>query len=73
MKIYRAYYDSHDFSFEAYSQLESSAKYHLLQGLKRHGEQYELEPDWYMIGDSDCIEVAEYDMDKPYRNWSLIK
>jgi hypothetical protein len=73
MKIYRAYYDSRNFSFEAYSQLESSARYHLLQGLKRHGEQYDLEPDWFMIGDVDGIECNEYDMDKPFRDRSLIK
>jgi hypothetical protein len=73
MKIYRAYYDSRNFCFEAYSQTKNSAKYHLLQALKRHGEQYDLEADWYMIGDADGIEVDVYEADQPYRDRSIVK
>lgn len=73
MKIYKAFYDSRNFSFEAYSQSKSSAKHHLLEGLRRHTEQYGLEDDWYMFGDSDGIEFVEYELDKPYRDCSVIK
>lgn len=73
MKIYRAFYDSRNFSFEAYSQSKSSAKFHLLTGLRRHGEQYDLEPDWFMTGDEDGIEFYEYIMDTPHRDHEPIK
>ena len=73
MKIYRAYYDSRNFSFEAYSKTEKSARYHCKQALIRHGEQYDLEPDWFMYGDSDCIECVPYEMDYPYRDGSIVK
>lgn len=73
MKIYKAYYDSRNFSFEAFSRTKESALYHCKQGLLRHGEQYKLEPDWFMYDDLDCIEVAEYDIDHPYRDRSKIK
>lgn len=73
MKIYRAYYDSRNFSFEAYSQSKTSARFHLLTGLRKHGEQYDLDPDWFMFGESDGIEVVEFNMDTPYRDCSEIK
>ena len=73
MKIYRAYYDSRNFSFEAYSQTENSARYHCKQALLRHGEQCNLEPDWFMFDDVDGIECTEYEMDQPYRDRSIVK
>lgn len=73
MKIYRAYYDSRNFSFEAYSKVKDSAKYHCKQALIKHGEQYDLEPDWFMFDDVDGIEVDEYDTDYPYRDRSKVK
>ena len=72
MKIYKAFYDSRNFTFEAFSQSKSSAKFHLLTGLRQHGEQYHLEPDWFMIGDSDGIEYREYIMDTPHRDYEPI-
>jgi hypothetical protein len=73
MKIYRAYYDSRNFSFEAYSKTEKSARYHCKQALIKHGEQSNLEPDWFMFGDVDGIECDEYELDNPYRDRSIVK
>lgn len=73
MKIYHAYYDSRNFSFEAFSKTEASARYHCKQALLRHGEQCNLEPDWFMFDDVDGIECTEYDLDFPYRDRSKIK
>ena len=73
MKIYRAYYDSRNFSFETYSQSIDSARYHCKQALIKHGEQYDLDPDWFMFGDADGIEVDDYKLDTPYRDRSEIK
>ena len=73
MKIYRAYYDSRNFSFEAYSQSKSSARFHLLIGLHKHADQYNLDSNWFMIGESDGIEIDEYTMDAPYRDRDEIK
>ena len=72
MKIYRAYYDSKNFSFEAYSQDATNAKFNVLAGLIKHAEQYKCEPDWFMIGDSDGIEVDEYELNTCYRDRSKL-
>ena len=72
MKIYRAYYESRKFTFEAYSQDESIAKFNVLVGLRKHTKQYKCEPDWFMIGDSDGIEVDEYELNTCYRDRSKV-
>lgn len=68
MKIYRAYYDSRNFSFEAYSKSEKIARDKCLEALKTHTNQCNLEDDWFMFGDCDGIECDSYDLDKPYRD-----
>ena len=72
MKIYRAYYDSRHFHFEAYAETKKKAHAILLAGLKEHGKQYNCEPDWFMYGDSDCIDVVEYVLGKAYRDCDFI-
>ena len=73
MKIYRAYYDSRNFSFEAYSKTELQARAKCLEALKIHTKQLNLEPDWFMFGDVNGIECDEYQLDTPYRDRSQIK
>ena len=73
MKIYRAYYDSRNFSFEAYAETKAKAHAILLTGLKQHGKEYNCEPDWFMFGDADGIEIAEYETGKAYRDRDLIR
>ena len=73
MKIYRAYYDSRNFSFEAYSKTESQARNECLKALQLHTKQLNLEPDWFMFGDVNGIECDEYQLDTPYRDRSEIK
>jgi hypothetical protein len=68
MKIYRAYYDSRNFSFEAYSKSETIARAKCLEALQLHTKQLNLEPDWFMFGDVDGIECDDYDLDTPYRD-----
>lgn len=72
MKIYKAYYESRNFDFEAFAETEAKARALLLAGLKKHGKQYKCEPDWFMFGDSDGIEVVDYEIGKPYRDRSII-
>ena len=72
MKIYRAYYDSRNFSFEAYSKSETQARALCLEALQRHTKQLDLEPDWFMFGDVDGIECDTYELDTPYRDRSAI-
>ena len=72
MKIYRAYYDSRNFSFEAYSEDEGVAKSNVLKALRIHTKQCNLEPDWYMFGELDGIEADEYELNKPYRDRSKL-
>jgi len=66
MKIYRAYYDSRNFSFEAFSLDRDKAIATCLQALKGHGKSLYLDLEWYVIDGSDCIEVTEYELDRPY-------
>ena len=73
MKIYRAYYDSRNFSFEAYSKSETTARAKCLEALQLHTKQLNLEPDWFMFGDVDGIECDQYQLDTPYRDRSEIK
>ena len=73
MKIYRAYYDSRNFSFEAYSKTEAQARAKCLEALQLHTKQLNLEPDWFMFGDVDGIECDQYQLDTPYRDRSEIQ
>ena len=73
MKIYRAYYDSRNFSFEAYSKSEAQARAKCLEALQLHTKQLNLEPDWFMFGDVDGIECDHYELDTPYRDRSELK
>jgi hypothetical protein len=73
MKIYKAYYDSRNFSFEAYSKSKKGAHAKCLEALQLHTKQLNLEPDWFMFGDVDGIEVNDYELDTPYRDRSQIK
>ncbi len=68
MKIYRAYYDSRNFSFEAYGKSEDKARGKCLEALQIHTKQCNLEPDWFMFGDCDGIECDDYELDSPYRD-----
>lgn len=72
MKIYRAYYDSRNFSFEAYSKSESKARAKCLEALQMHTKQYDLEDDWFMFGDVDGIECDDYELDISYRDRSAL-
>jgi hypothetical protein len=72
MKIYRAYYDSRNFSFEAYSKSEKTARSRCLEALQLHTKQLSLEPDWFMFGDADGIECDSYELDTPYRDRSKL-
>ena len=73
MKIYRAYYDSRNYSFEAYSKSKKDAHAKCLEALQLHTKQCDLDPDWFMFGDADGIEIDEYNLNTPYRDRSEIK
>ena len=72
MKIYRAYYDSRNFSFEAYSKSEAKARAKCLEALQLHTKQCNLEPDWFMFDDVDGIECDDFELDTPYRDRSKL-
>jgi hypothetical protein len=70
MKIYRANYESRNFSFEAYGKTEKDARGALMTALVHHTHQYNLEADWYC---NDDISVVEYQLNTPYRDRSILK
>jgi hypothetical protein len=70
MRIYRANYESRNFSFEAYGKTKEDAKASLIIGLLRHMHQYNLEAEWYH---NDDISIVEYQLNAPYRDYSIIK
>ena len=53
--FWQAALDTRKFSFESYGKTENSARKALLYALKRHGEQYELESDWYQDFTQDIV------------------
>lgn len=63
--IFYAYYDSRNFSFDAIGTDKRSAIQTLLDGLNKHGEQYNLESDWFYKED---IQVREMKFDQCYRD-----
>jgi hypothetical protein len=69
MKIYGAFYDSRNFSFEAFSDDERKAKATLIKGLRKHGRQYKCEPNWWYAQD---VYVMEYKLNEPYRDKDIL-
>ena len=65
MKIYRANYDSRNFSFEAYGKNKDDAVAYLMVALLRHMDQYNLDADWYC---KDDIAVQAFELNTPYRD-----
>lgn len=65
MQIYKAYYESRNFDFEAYSQEKQKAIDLVIEGLKKHTKQYNLASDWWSI---DGIECYFFITDVPYRD-----
>jgi hypothetical protein len=65
MKIWKAWYDSRNFSFEAFSDDPVKAKATLIKGLRKHGKQYGCEPNWWYEQD---VCVLEHKLDTPYRD-----
>ncbi len=65
MKIFGAFYDSRNFSFEAFSDNERKAKATLIWGLRKHGRQYNCDPRWWYAQD---VYVMEYKLNEPYRD-----
>jgi hypothetical protein len=58
--IFRATLSTRHFSFEAFGKTHDSTWGALVQGLNRHGRQYELPVNWYgdMIRDIEVTELA---------------
>ena len=65
--IYRAFYESRSFTFEAYSTEESHAKICLVDVLNRHGEQYGCEPVWWG-GNLDDLSIQKITLGTGYRD-----
>jgi hypothetical protein len=66
MKLFRAFFDSRSFSFEAYGSTKEDAKKHLIKGLKTHAKEYQLpNKDWYTENDFGIYEIQ---LNKAYRD-----
>ena len=70
MKIYRSYYDSTHFCFEAYGLTKEEAKNQIIKGLKIHAQNYTIPDDWW---NDDDIGVYEVQTGKAYRDFSELK
>jgi hypothetical protein len=68
-KIYRAYYDSKSFAFEAFGNTEHEAIDSLVIGLIQHTTQYKLSPDWWQF---EGIELMDYSIGFAYRDNEMI-
>lgn len=58
--MYKAIYDSRNFTFEAYGETEKVAIASMKVGLRNHAKQYGIELDWFepYIGDIYTVEFA---------------
>lgn len=65
MKIFRAYYDSRNFCFEAFDQSEELARALVMKGLVIHTKEYNLGPDWWS---TEGIECDSYELGQTYRD-----
>ena len=72
MKIFKAFYDSRNFSFEAYGKTQAIAKATLLEGLQKHSKQYDLDADWYLYDGEDDIYFQEIELNVTYRDRDTI-
>jgi hypothetical protein len=71
--IWRAWYDSRSFSFEAYGFSEAEARDALRAGLDQHARDYShrgVAADWY---DADDIIAAEYRIGAAYRDGEAVQ
>lgn len=66
LKVWVATLETQNFSFSAYHTTEQEARFALEQGLQVHGEQFQLESDWWAIYD-DSIYVREVALGHAYR------
>lgn len=68
--IYRAYYESWNFTFEGFGKTEKQARDALQLALETHTKQYDCDPDWYYPTD---IAVCKYKFGVPYRDRVEVK
>lgn len=69
MQVWRAEYESRNFSFCAYDTTMIGALNSLYMGLDAHREQYDLDADWYYKDDIYC---EAYRLGVAYRDDSII-
>ena len=69
MKIYKAQYDSRNFSFEGFGKTKDEALATLNKALEIHTKNYDLEEDWFY---KESIEVTEYKIGVPYCDYDEI-
>jgi hypothetical protein len=57
--MYKAKFDSYNFTFEAYAETKALALEHLKKGLQTHAQDYDLDPDWWhdLKNDIYAIEI----------------
>jgi hypothetical protein len=70
--IYRAFYESRSFTFEAYSTEELHAKICLIDVLESHGKQYECEPCWWG-GNLDDLSIQKITLGVGYRDGEEVR
>lgn len=68
--IYRALYDSRNFTFEGFGKTENQAREALQQALDLHTLQYDCDPDWYY---PSSIDIYKYELGVPYRDGEEVK
>ena len=69
-KIYFAHDDSRNFCFEAFGKSAAEAKKALLEGLKEHSIQYNIESHWWY---DDDVFIEERTIGVCYRDKSEIR
>jgi hypothetical protein len=69
VKFWVASLETENFSFSAYGTTEDEAMFALKQGLVTHGDQFQIESDWF-VNYEDAIYVREATLGHAYREGS---
>ena len=65
--MWRAFYESANFTFEAFGDTEEEARAFLLDGFTVHAKQYDCEPDWFFPEDIRTGEIHARSVFRDYQ------
>lgn len=77
MTIFQASLHTRHFDFDAFGESKEAATSALIEGLRLHGVQYNLEIGWWMVGfegapTDEIFEYCDFEVGRAYRDKELM-